>query len=86
MPYTTQGWMTGSEVAEALKDADLGSTVVMLDDPPAWYEVPERCPICCDAMEQHEAVRVTDASGEIQACLMDGGVWLQADFDQGRPW
>lgn len=74
MPYTMQGFMTHQDVQETLKDMDLGTTEIQVDDPPAWFVFPESCPVCGAGSDDHESVQVADASGEIFSCLpWDGG-------------
>lgn len=77
MPYTTHGYMTQADMEQYWYDTDQGTTTVMLDDPPDWFDMPEHCPVCGDPMDagSHEAVRVVDASGEIYACLPLDGDW-----------
>lgn len=69
--YTIHGLMTGEDYAEYLKNTDQGTTDVYLDDVPEWFDVPAECPICPIDVAAHEAFGVTDASGEIFACLVD---------------
>lgn len=38
MPYTSQGWMSHEDVRETLKDMDMGTTEIRLDDPPEWFD------------------------------------------------
>lgn len=77
MRYTTRGLMTGEDYAEHLKGTDQGTTDVQLDDPLERFAEPAtgRCPVCGESMTLHDTVTVHDASGEIIACLPDGGEW-----------
>jgi hypothetical protein len=75
--YTTHGLMDAGDYAEHLTDHDLGTTDVQLDDPPEWFvgTPTGHCPVCGDPINDHDTVTVQDASGEIIACLPDGGEW-----------
>lgn len=82
MPYTSWGWMSHADVRETLKDMDMGYTEIQLDDPPAWFDLTRGCPVCGAGMDDHEAVRVADASGEIYACLpVDAAGWLELPYE-----
>jgi hypothetical protein len=83
MPYTSQGWMSHEDARETLRDMDMGTTEIALDDPPEWFDTTQDCPVCESGMDDHEAVRVTDASGEIIACLpLEAAGWLELPEDE----
>jgi len=56
---------------------DTGTTIINLDDPPTWLNVRANCPACESLtgdqvpVDDHEAVQIDRASGEIFACLPD---------------
>lgn len=88
MPYTSQGYMTHADVQETLKDMDMGTTVIDLQDPPAWFltSFPTftiSCP-CGVPLMEHESVTVQDASGEIFMC--SEGWHEEAPAEQDFSW
>ena len=86
MPYTSQGWASHGDIQEIRKDMDMGSTDIQPDDPPEWFDTAQTCPVCGSGMDDHEAGRVADASGEIYACLpLDAAGWLELP-DEGGYW
>jgi len=80
--YTTHGLMHADDYAEYLKDTDQGSTDICVIDGivggslPDWLDLSVPCPVCPEALWNHEAVRVADASGEVFACD-DGDGWQE---------
>jgi hypothetical protein len=76
MFYTSQGLMTAADHADHLKDTDQGMTEIELTGGmvPRWFDAGRPCPVCPESLWNHDAVRVTDASGEVYACY-DGVIW-----------
>lgn len=85
--YTSQGLMTSADFQEYLKDTDQGVTVIDPDAPPEWFDVAGECTVCRQPIKEHESLTVTDASGEIFACVDDDGEphELPSDWDD-LPW
>lgn len=82
MLYTTHGLMRADDYAEYLQDTDQGTTTIEIgtaiveDAVPEWLDLSVPCPCCPEALWNHEAVMVADASGEVFACD-DGDGWQQ---------
>jgi hypothetical protein len=68
MPYTSWGYMTHEDIADAMESMDLGLITITLDNAPEWFAVTATCPRCERALGRHDAVRVGRASGEIEGC------------------
>lgn len=82
--YTTQGAMTAADLAEYKADHDLGATTHPGDDLPEWMDEHADCPLCGQKLLDHDHVTVGRASGEIEACEIDGDRSERSDFAEDR--
>lgn len=93
MIYTSHGLMTAADLAETLRDMDLGVSTIEPHEPPAWFEGTVHplavCPVCNALVWTHESVTGPDAGNwpeSIYACVDGAGEPHQLPEPAYNPW
>jgi hypothetical protein len=65
--YTTHGLMTAADLADHEELTDTGNVSVDLDAL-TEEQAADACPLCADALGDHDWVRAARASGDVVSC------------------